>query len=193
MIKKPPDKYKVIKISLKQILKSTTDVNKLSDITNRTNKLVIHTYHFLRLWILNKYHKKKNTPKITKDIIKMVFKVLTTESQGPKPKGTNLKFYNEFTNFYDAVYSKLGYNDKLSGLNLSQIINYMCVDMITNIENNIRQHFIDYVKRYVNSSFKDMHNKILEEYKGNKKTQLRKQLRKELYTIKQDLFNETIL
>ena len=193
MIKKPPDKYKVIKISLKQILKNTTDINKLNNIIIRTNKLIIHTYQFLRLWILNKYHKRQNVPKITKDIIKMAFKVLTTKSQGPKPKGTNLSSYNELTNFYDTIYSKLGYNDKLSGLNLSQIINYMCVDMITNIENNIKQHFIDYVKRYVNSSFKDIHNKILDKYNGIKKTLLRKKLKKELYTIKQDLFNRTIL
>ena len=33
-------------------------MNKLSDAMIRTNKIIIHTYQFMRLWILNKYHLK---------------------------------------------------------------------------------------------------------------------------------------
>mgnify|MGYP000503846447 CR=1 FL=1 len=56
--KKPPDKYRTIKCSLKSIIKSNLDLNKLSDAMIRTHKLIIHSYQFIRLWILSKYNKK---------------------------------------------------------------------------------------------------------------------------------------
>ena len=38
-------------------------------------------------------------------------------------------------------YKKLGYNNKLDGTNLSQILGYMSIDMLTNVENNIKMHY----------------------------------------------------
>ena len=53
--KKPPDKYRTIKCSLKSISKNELNQTKLFDACYRTHQIVIHTYQFLRLWILNKY------------------------------------------------------------------------------------------------------------------------------------------
>src|SRR5437868_1529034 len=67
------------KTALKNIILS----NKCSDITNiinnladKVNKLVIHTYHFLKCWILSKYSKNEELPKITLDVIGLIFKTL---------------------------------------------------------------------------------------------------------------------
>jgi len=187
--KKPPDKYRTIKCSLKSILKNELNQTKLFDACYRTHQIVIHTYQFLRLWILNKYHNKQEIPIITDDTIKMAFKSLLKDSQGPKPKGTNLTLYNEFKKLYDDEYKKLNYEVKLDGVNLSQILGYMSIDMLTNIENNIKLHFIKYLNRFVNSSFKKQNNELLE--KCEKETKLRKELNKDLYEIKQDLINNT--
>ena len=65
--KKPPDKYRTIKCSLKSILKNELNQTKLFDACYRTHQIVIHTYQFLRLWILNKYHNKQEIPIITDD------------------------------------------------------------------------------------------------------------------------------
>lgn len=51
------------------------------------------------------------------------------------------------------MYKHLGCENKLDGINLSQILIYTATDMLTNIENNIKLHFFKYVKRFVNSSF----------------------------------------
>jgi hypothetical protein len=190
---KPPDKYRTIKCSLQYIIKPTLYTNKLLDACFRTHQIVIHTYQFLRLWILKKYHSKQMIPTITEDIIRMAFKSLIKDSQGPKPKGTNLELYNEFIKFYDEEYIKLNYENKLDGKNLSQILGYMAIDILTNIENNIKLHFFKYVKQYVNSSFKKLNNEILEKCEKGNKTKLRKQLNKELYEIKEDLINNTLL
>lgn len=158
--KKPPDKYRTIKCSLKSISKNELNKNKLFNACYRIYQIVIHTYQFLRLWILNKYHNKQEIPIITDDTIKMAFKSLIKDSQGPKPKGTNLGLYNEFKKLYDDEYKKLYYETKLDGINLSQILCYMSIDMLTNIENNIKLHFIKYVNRFVNSSFKKQNNEL---------------------------------
>ncbi len=191
-MKRPPDKYRTVKCSIEKIVKSDLDMTKLFDACFRTHKLVIHTYQFLRLWILNKYHNKQVIPKIIDDTFKMCFKALLKESQGPKPKGDNLKLYNEFLKFYDDEYKQLGYDVKLDGTNLSQILGYMSIDMITNVENNIKMHFVKYVKRFVNSCFKKQNNKLIDDCEKGKKTELRKILNKELYEIKEDLLNNSL-
>ena len=83
MIKLPPDKL-VLKIRLSKILKNRRDVEKLFDVIDRTNKIVIYAYQFLRCWILHKYKNKQNIPKITTDIVHMCFRVLVNDSKGPR-------------------------------------------------------------------------------------------------------------
>ena len=189
--KKPPDKYRTIKCSLNAISNNELNQNKLADACFRTHQIVIHTYQFLRLWILNKYHNGQEIPIIKDDTIKMAFKSLLKDCRGPKPKGTNLNLYNEFKKLYDDEYKKLNYEVKLDGVNLSQILNYTSIDMLTNIENNIKLHFIKYLNRFVNSSFKKQNNELLENCEKGTKTKLRKELNKDLYEIKQDLINNT--
>ena len=117
---KPPDKYRTIKCSLNAIFKDKKYYDKLFDATNRTHQLVIHTYQFLRLWILDKHKKNIDIPNITEDTIYMAFKALIKESSGPKPKGSNLELLNEFNKFYEKKYKKLGYCDKIDCVNISQ-------------------------------------------------------------------------
>lgn len=73
-----------------------------------------------------------------------------------------------------------------------KFLSYMATDMLTNIENNIKMNFIQYVRRFVNSSFKKDHNDILENCQKGTKTKLRKELNKDLYEIKEDLLNNTL-
>jgi hypothetical protein len=54
VFKKPPDKYKSFKIPLEKIINNPLNFKKIEDVVIRTNKLVIHVYQFLRLWLLDK-------------------------------------------------------------------------------------------------------------------------------------------
>lgn len=69
----------------------------------------------------------------------------------------------------------------------------MSIDILTNIENNIKLNFPKYVKIFVNSCFKKQNKELLEKKceKGTK-TKLRKKLNKDLYEIKEDLLNSTL-
>lgn len=190
-MKDPPDKYRTIKCAIKSIIKKENYTLILFDAVCRTHKLVIQCYQFLRLWILDIYNKNKNISEITEDTIKMAFKTLATKSVGgPKPQGDNAKLLDEFNQFYETNYQDVNYQ-KISSLNLSQILGYMTTDMLTNIENNIKLNFISYVKRFVNSSFKKEHNEIIEKAEKNKYI-IKKELKAELYKVKEDLINNTL-
>lgn len=190
--KDPPDKFKVLKVRLIHLTYDDTIYKRLLDATNRLNKLTIHTYQFLNLWILHKYHNKEIIPEITTDIIQMIFKALTMDSRGPKPKGSNGQYYNEFLEFYEKNYKDLGYQDKIDGNNLSQMIWYTAVSMVTNIENNVKNNFMNYIQKFINASYKETNDKILEELKGDEKKLMKKQLKAEINQIKNDIINNTV-
>ena len=193
--KKPPDKEKLItiKCNISKIIKNKEYIPLLFDISFRTNKIVIQTYHFLRFWILQHYHNNIEIPIITTDIIKMIFNTLTISSKGGNtPKGNNLKMLNQFQNFYNLYFLDSNY-EKVNSCYLSQILNSISIDILTNIENNIKLHFFKYVKKFVNSSFRKIHNNILENTQKGKKIETRKLLNKELFQVKEDLLNNTLL
>ena len=190
--KKPPDKYRTVKCPLNSIIKDELNQSILFDACFRTHQIVIHTYQLLRLWILDKYHNNKSIPIITIDTIKMAFKALLKKSKGNTPKNNNELLYKEFLELYETTYKHLNYDIKLDGLHLSHILNCMAVDMVTNIENNIKMNFFSYIRRFVNSYFKEHNNILLENCEKGTKTNLRKQLNKELYEIKEDLINNTL-
>lgn len=211
-VTKPPDKYKTFKIPLNVITRNDINVlnetqkNIIDDIifntlenTNElilhtvstTHHIVIHVMQLLRLWILDLYKNNKPIPEITEEIIQMAFKALVYDSRGPKAKGENKSYLDIFNKFYNKHYKYLGMSNKLNGSGLSQIIRYSSISILTAIENNIKANFINYLNRFINSSFKLEHSNILSKVTGNEKYKLRKQLRKELYQVKQDMLNNT--
>ena len=119
--------------------------------------------------------------------------LIVKDKGGNKPQGDNLKLLEEFEKFYQEHYKNLNYENKINGSYLSQILNSMAVDMLTNIENNIKLHFIKYLNRFVNSSYKKQNNELLEKCEKGTKTKLRKELNKDLYEIKQDLLNQNLI
>jgi len=126
-LKKLPD-IRSMKCQLKKILiddENNTNHKILFNAVMRVHKLYIHLCMFIRLYILNKYHKNEEIPYISKDFISMPIKVLLKScTVGPKPKGSNLLLFDELSEFYESEYQQLGYVDKIDGTNLSNFILY---------------------------------------------------------------------
>ncbi len=191
--KKPPDKLNIVKTNIQNIIKDPVYINELYDACFRTHQIVIQSYQFLRLWILDYYHNHQEIPHITKDMIKMIFTTLSLSTKGGnKPQGANALLLNQLNTFYNEKYNNMNYT-KINSAYLSQILNDMSTDMLTNIENNVKLHFFKYVKRFVNSSYKLIHNEILEKCDKKEKVEKRKLLNKELFEVKEDLCNNTLL
>jgi len=178
---KPPDKYRCIKLPIQKILKSDLPIDvleRINDAVSRTNIITTNSYFLLRLWVLQKYHNNQEIPIITEDTIRMSMKSLVKASAGPKPKGNNLALLQEFQNIGNSIFTLQ------DGKNLSAILDYYATTMITAIENNIKMHFIDYIKRFVNSYFKNIYQNELQ----NK--EFKKQFYRELQQVKNDIIND---
>jgi len=176
-MKKPPDKYKCIKVPFSSITQDSTIKSKLFDCVIRTNRITIKTYQLIKLWVLTKFHNDLDIPTITEDTIRMAQKSILEKSAGPKPKGNNLKLFDEFQKLHTFTLE--------NGCNLSQILSYNAISILTSIENNIKRNYFNYVKRFVNSYFKSKYQEQL------KDKEFKKQLFKELKKVKDDLIINT--
>ena len=184
MNKLPPDKYKCIKTKfIKQL--NTEIYNKknvfetINDAVSRTNKIVIKSYMLLRLWLLQKYDNNSDIPIITKDVVKSAFKAVidNTGKKGKRPNGENALLLQELKELY-----KTDINSNFeNGSKLSAILNYYSITIITSIENNIKNNFILFLSRFVNSYFYKEYEKEIEDKETKDK------LIKELRFLKNDL------
>ena len=190
--KKEPNKYKTIKISFKKIkLKKVKYKNLLSAII-RTNKATILVYQFIQLYFLHLDKLNEQFPIISVGFIKTCFKLFFNKAHaGPKLQEENLKLFMELEGFYKREFPN---KDQLDGTNLSRILDYSAIDMLTNIENNVKQHFIKHLFKLVNCSFNEEHNKILDQIINiSEKNVAKKDLLKKLKILKEDLIENTSL
>jgi hypothetical protein len=181
-MKKAPDKYRCIKVPLHSILHKDDNAinifNTIQDAVYRTNYITTKTSLLLRLWCLEKYHNNIDIPIIDENTIKMCMKSLILPSSGPKPKNNNLLLFNEFKSLHNF--------DLENGKNLSSILDYYAITILTSIENNIKLHFFDYVNRFINSYFKHINKDNLND------KEFKKHLFKELHSVKLDIINGTL-
>jgi len=77
------------------------------------------------------------------------------EGRGRKSSDEKQIIIDELINFYNKHYlSTITQEDLVCDDKLSYILkNYECVDIVKNINNNIKEHFIGYVRKYVNNHF----------------------------------------
>jgi len=181
-MKKAPDKYRCIKVPLHSILHKDRNAinifNTIQDAVYRTNYITTKTSLLLRLWCLNKYHQNIDIPIIDENTIKMCMKSLILPSSGPKPKNNNLLLFNEFKSLHNFELE--------NGKNLSSVLDYYAITILTSIENNIKLHYFDYVNRFINSYFKHINENNLND------KEFKKQLFKQLHNVKSDILNGTL-
>ena len=194
---KPPEFFKSIKTSLKSILKHT-DINttKINNAVIRSNKIVIHTLHYLKLYMLDYYEKNNHSlPIISKEFINNIMKVVCGEKEekrGKPPKKETLELKEKLTIFYKEHYLPLIQDDHIDYAGLNTVLDYLKEDVITMYENNIQLHYVEYVERYVNVVWKK--KLITEKIRKLGKTKTERELRiknlcSELRKIKNDLLN----
>ena len=182
-MKKPPDKYKCIKLPITSILNKNEEsqniFNTIQDAVYRTNYITTKTSLLLRLWCLDKYNNDIEIPLITETIIKMCMKSIVIPcGSGRKPNEENVLLLNEFKELHNFNLE--------NGKYLSAILDYYAITILTSIETNIKMHFFDYVNRFINSYFKVLYKDEI----TNK--EFKKQLFKDLYVVKNDIINGSL-
>jgi hypothetical protein len=76
------DFMKTNKDNLLNIIKDNSILPIIEELVLRTNKIVIHSYQFLKLYLLNLYENNKKFPLLDKEFICDIFKVLTVRKCG---------------------------------------------------------------------------------------------------------------
>lgn len=194
---KPPEFFKSIKTSLKSVLKHPyINTNKINDAVIKANKIMIHTLHYMKLFLLYYYENNNHTlPVISKEFINNTMKVVCGEKEekrGKPPKPETLILKEKLILFYKEHYLPLTQNDPIDYAGLNTMLDYLKEDVITMYENNIQLHYVDYIERYVNVIWKKKF--ITEKIKKLGKTKKERETRirnlcSELRKIKNDLLN----
>jgi hypothetical protein len=194
-MKKEPDKefYKCIKVPLKTIIKHDIVNQKINNIVIKANKIIIHALQFIKLYSLRYYKNNKILPTIDEEFINCVLKTMCNETpSGRPPSKKTAELKQTLKQFYKDEFKDLNVNTNLDYLNMNTILDYISIDIKTMYDNNIKQHYVEYVERYVNVVWKKkfMIEKIRRIYKTKKMRKERiNKLCADLRKIKNDILN----
>jgi hypothetical protein len=144
--------YKTFKIPLKTILLNRdTTQPVINHLVFEMNDLVIHTYQFIRLYVLDKYTKNQPLPTIDETFILYCIKTLgTRDNRGKKGKDTEL--LELLDAFYKTEYQPLLNHEKTNLKNTTFLLPYLATQIHTSLHNNFQEHFIQHFLRFINKT-----------------------------------------
>jgi len=119
------------------------------------------------------------------------------EKRGAKPSADKLSTISDLTYFYNKFYvDLLAGDDIVSNDKLSYVLKYECIDIVKNINVNIREHFTDHMRKYVNLLFKIKEKKqiILDDTKltSVQKKELIRNISERYNNIKYDILSTDV-
>ena len=144
--------YKTFKIPLKTILLNRATIQPvIHNLVFEMNDLVIHTYQFIRLYILNCYTNNSPLPMIDETFILYCIKSLgSRDNRGKKGKDTEL--LEVLDTFYKNEYQPLLNHVKTNLKNTTFLLPYLATQIHTSLHNNFQEHFIQHFLRFINKT-----------------------------------------
>jgi hypothetical protein len=144
--------YKTFKIPLKTILLNRDIIQPvINNLVFEINDLVIHTYQFIRLYVLNCYTNNKSLPMINETFILYCIKSLgSRDNRGKKGKDTEL--LEVLDAFYKNEYQPLLHHEKTNLKNTTFLLPYLATQIHTSLHNNFQEHFIQHFLRFINKT-----------------------------------------
>ena len=189
------DFMKTNKDNIKNVLKDNNINPIINELVSRTNKIVVHSYQFLKLYFIHLFHNNQPFPTLDKEFICDIFKVITKRkcNSGGYRDDNMPEQLKTLTTFYKEHYSKTIIKDEtLYYDKLSYILAYEAIDIEKNITNNIQEHYEQHINKYVNINFK-LKTRLKEITEKYEKPEIIKEKRKLLFAefrnIKYDLLS----
>lgn len=198
--KKKDEKYtkkqyhQTIKTSLKSIIKNNNVIPKINEYVFRANQIIIQTYLFIRLYCLYKYHKKLDLPKINDKFVLYCMKSIgTRDSRGNKDK-KDLVLKKDLASFYTNEFKPLVHEDDVTSYKtMTFMLPYLATQVTTGIDNNLKEHFVTRLRRYVHLIFGKEFDKEIKECKDKKlKNELKKVKWQNIRAILSDLMTNSL-
>ena len=161
--------YKTLKIPLKTILLNRDTIQPIiNNLVFEMNDLVIHTYQFIRLYILYCFTNNNPLPELNDTFISYCIKTLgTRDNRGKKCKDTEL--LEKLEEFYKTEYQPLLNHEKTNLKNTTFLLPYLATQIHTSLSNNIQEHFIQHLLRFINKTTNDIteDKQLLFQFKKN--------------------------
>ena len=161
--------YKTFKIPLKTILLNRdTTQPVINNLVFEMNELVIHTYQFIRLYVLHQYTNNHPLPEINDTFILYSIKTLGSRDNRGK-KGKNTELLEVLDAFYKTEYQPLLNHVKTNLKNTTFLLPYLATQIHTSLSNNIQEHFIQHFLRFINKTTNEIteDKAILFQFKKN--------------------------
>ena len=161
--------YKTFKIPLKTILLNRETIQPvINHLVFEMNDLVIHTYQFIRLYVLHQYNKNLPLPDLDETFILYCIKTLgLRDNRGKKGKDTEL--LEKLDVFYKTEYQPLLNHVKTNLKNTTFLLPYLATQIHTSLHNNFQEHFIQHFLRFINKTTNEIteDKTILFQFKKN--------------------------
>jgi hypothetical protein len=141
--------YQTLKIPLKTILCNKEALPVLTQIVFDMNEIVIHTYQFIRFYLLYLYKNNIDFPNIDDTFILYCMKTLGTRDNRGK-KSVNTDLLEQLDTFYTNEYQPLVNHEKVSLLNKTYLLPYLATHIYTAFSNNITERFTTHLLRFIN-------------------------------------------
>ncbi len=144
--------YTTIKTTLKSVLHNHNDVQPLiTNLVFEMNDLMIHSYQFIRLYVLKCYNNKQPLPDINEKFILYCIKVLGEKTNTGRPE-KETSMLETLQEFYDKEYQPLLNHEKTSLKHKSNMLPYLATQLHTSLSNNTQERFIQHFLRFINKT-----------------------------------------
>ena len=159
--------YRTIKCSLKSIVRDETIIPQIEAIVLHCNAIVIEAYQFIRLFCLTKYAKGAELPQLDEKFILYCLKATGTRDKRGR-KAQNELLQAKLDAFYkDEFKPLLAHEDKFDLCCYSYLLPYLATQMHTAIHNNLKEHFVTRLLRFINKTA-EMYEEDLDKVEARK-------------------------
>jgi hypothetical protein len=144
--------FQTIKTTLKSILLNRNEIQpEINNLVFEMNDLMIHSYQFIRLYVLDCYTKQQPLPVIDETFILYCIKSLGVRDNRGK-KGANTDLLEKLEKFYTTEYQPLLNHEKTNLKNTTFMLPYLATQIHTSLSNNAQEHFIQHFLRFINKT-----------------------------------------
>ena len=184
------DCHKTVKVPLKYCIKDPEiNLPKINRTVLDINSIVIHALQFIKLYILHSYNKERRIPDISKVFVSCCLKTVAERNKSGRQPTTNRTLMDDLEKFYNKHYRNIAGEQKLPYTHANGVLDYLTIAIVTAYENNIKQHFTEYVERFVNVMFDEqVKNSNLSEGNKGRTLQFLRNIKNDILTIDKNKF-----
>jgi hypothetical protein len=144
--------FQTIKTTLKSVLLNRNEIQpEINNLVFVMNDLMIHSYQFIRLYVLDCYAKNQPLPEIDETFILYCIKSLGVRDNRGK-KGADTELLEKLEKFYTTEYQPLLNHEKTNLKNTTFMLPYLATQIHTSLSNNAQERFIQHFLRFINKT-----------------------------------------